>query len=76
MKNGFVLGILVGQVVWVGSYLFLSPIVISTFLLLMIHFAIGLITNDDRTTKITSVIIEYGIVSIILLLIVVFVEML
>ena len=76
MKTGFVLGILVGQVVWVGSYLVLSPIVVSTFLLLMIHFAIGLITNNDKTTKITSVVMEYGIVAMILLLIVVFVDML
>ena len=42
-RNGFVIGLIIGELVWVTGYLALSPIVVIISLLLVLHISIGII---------------------------------
>ena len=64
-RNGFVIGLIIGEVVWVTGYLALSPIVVIISLLLVLHISIGIIRNVSEMVNQTHSIVEYSLITIV-----------
>jgi hypothetical protein len=64
-RNGFVIGLIIGELVWVTGYLALSPIVVIISLLLVLHISIGIIRNVSEMVNQTHSIVEYSLITIV-----------
>ena len=64
-SNGFVIGLIIGELVWVTGYLALSPIVVIISLLLVLHISIGIIRNVSEMVNQTHSIVEYSLITIV-----------
>ena len=65
-RNGFVIGLIIGELVWVTGYLALSPIVVIISLLLVLHISIGIIRNVSEMVNQTHSIVEYSLITCLL----------
>jgi len=65
--NGFTIGLIIGELMWVMSYLALPPIIVAISLLLVVHISIGIINNiSDMVSRVHSL-VEYSIVTIVVI---------
>ena len=65
--NGFVIGLIIGELVWVLGYLALPPIVVAISLLLVLHISVGLIRNLSEMVSNLHSIVEYSLVTILVI---------
>ena len=65
--NGFVIGLIIGELVWVLGYLALPPIVVAISLLLVLHISVGVIRNLSETVSNLHSIVEYSLVTILVI---------
>ena len=65
--NGFTIGLIIGELAWVLSYLALPPIVVAILLMLVLHISIGIIRNISEMINRVHSIVEYSIVTIIII---------
>ena len=66
-KNAFVIGLIIGELVWVVGYLSLPPIVVAISLLLVLHISIGIIRNISEMVSHTHSIVEYSLITILVI---------
>ena len=65
--NGFVIGLIIGELVWVLGYLALPPIVVAISLLLVLHISVGVIRNLSEMVSNLHSIVEYSLVTILVI---------
>ncbi|MDP6587302.1 MAG: hypothetical protein QF535_21825 [Anaerolineales bacterium] len=65
--NGFVIGLIIGELVWVLGYLALPPIVVAISLLLVLHISVGLIRNLSEMVSNLHSVVEYSLVTILVI---------
>jgi|TARA_B110000263_G_scaffold245182_1_gene254341 hypothetical protein len=65
--NSFTIGLIIGELMWVMSYLALPPMIVAILLLLVLHISIGIINNiSDMVSRVHSL-VEYSIVTVIVI---------
>jgi len=74
--NGFVIGLIIGELVWVLGYLALPPIVVAISLLLVLHISVGVIRNLSETVSNLHSIVEYSLVTILVISVLVMLQIL
>ena len=72
--NGFVIGLIIGELVWVLGYLALPPIVVAISLLLVLHISVGVIRNLSETVSNLHSIVEYSLVTILVISVIVMLQ--
>jgi len=65
--NGFVIGLIIGELVWVLGYLALPPIVVAISLLLVLHISVGVIRNLSEMVSNLHSIVEYSLVTVLVI---------
>jgi len=65
--NSFIIGLIIGELAWVLGYLALPPIVVAISLLLVLHISTGTIRNNSDMISPVHSIVEYSIVTIVVI---------
>ena len=66
-EHTIVIGLIIGELVWVLGYLALPPIVVAISLLLVLHISVGVIRNLSEMVSNLHSIVEYSLVTILVI---------